>query len=282
MNSHYFAQYLLNEGAVPSGDMEELLGKAMDSEPGLAVRALWQKEAVAADFAGLEQMKDEDFEAAVQERNLLTKSQIRNLREAVIGESLRFAEILLREGRMDFAALEKEFSGYDKVAQQPVLTAVEKQISEEIEAEAAGYGEFTDVFVLSLIRFMRIPAVVMPTIFEMQPRHQYYSVSQRIYGDVNISGAMMADEQVCMELAARYSQEKISKMDAFTVDCLAEFLNVMTGLFAVKLAKRDLDVDLETPRWAENPKMNGNKQISLSIMTGIGSLELVLATDEMF
>jgi CheY-specific phosphatase CheX len=282
MNSHYFAQYLLNEGTVSAGEMEKLLGKAMDREPGLAVRALRQEDVRAEQLKGLDGFTEQAFEAAVRERKILTDIQIKNLQEAVTGESLSFAQVLLDQGRLDFAELEKQFTGYDSAAGQPVFVAVGQQVPADLEQEKADYSEYTKTCLAALMRFIKTPAVIMPQPFKLEPRHQYYAFSQRILGEMEIVGAIRANEQICMEIAHRYSHEAVKKVDSYTIDCIEEFLNVMTGLFAVKLAKRDMEIDLETPRWSDHAMMQGSHQLSLMVMTGIGPLELLMATDEIF
>ena len=60
-------------------------------------------------------------------------------------------------------------------------------------------------------------------------------VSQRMSGDVSMVGGILAEDKVFLELARRYSHEKLDSVDLLAIDCVGEFLNVMTGLFAVEL-----------------------------------------------
>ena len=64
------------------------------------------------------------------------------------------------------------------------------------------------------------------------------------------------------------------------IDCVGEFLNVMTGLFAVELGKRELDVDLEMPHWEKNLQPEAAKLLQLSLLTPVGTFQLILSADE--
>ena len=221
-----------------------------------------------------------DFAAAAQEKGLLTKSQVRNLSQAVTGESLCFAQTLLDEGRMDYERLAGLFADYREVPVDPLKEAVARLADSSLDTELEYYNAYVEIFMRSLIRFMDTPAVI--NVFEpfvgsdMQTR----IVSQRLSGGLSMVTGLYAEERVFLELACRYSRENMAVVDEMAVDSITEFLNVMNGLFAVDLAKRQLDVDLELPRDAKNQKPVGNHQLELRIDTGFGSFVLVLASDE--
>ena len=76
------------------------------------------------------------------------------------------------------------------------------------------------------------------------------------------------------------NREEIDDADEMAEDSISEFLNVVNGLFVVDLGKRDLDLDLETPRVRKNKHPMGSRQLQLCVDTGFGSFELVMAADE--
>ena len=105
-------------------------------------------------------------------------------------------------------------------------------------------------------------------------------VSQRMSGDVSMVGGILAEDKVFLELARRYSHEKLDSVDLLAIDCVGEFLNVMTGLFAVELGKRELDVDLEMPHWEKNLQPEAAMLLQLSLLTPVGTFQLILSADE--
>ena len=87
-------------------------------------------------------------------------------------------------------------------------------------------------------------------------------------------------QDVFVEMARRYSHEDLHSVDEMATDSLGEFLNVVNGLFAVDMARQDLEIDLGMPRVEENVLPTGNRQLLLHVCTAFGSFALVIAADE--
>ena len=280
MSSCYFAQYLLNTGFLEEDQLLPLLYRAADAVPGTALLALSQGLMTAAQVASVDCADDETFAVRAQERGLLTKSQLMNMHQAAPGRDVRFAQVLLDSQLMDYAQLEEAFHKCETAEPNPVTAAVHMVKIEEIRQDMAFYGEYVDAFFRSLLRFMDTDAVVLPENTLLHVAEETYAVSQRLSGDLNIAAGIMAEERVFLEMARRYSHEEIHEVDELAVDSIAEFLNVMNGLFVVNLSKREMDIDLEMPRSACNIRPDGSHQLMLRVFTDFGSFLLVLATDE--
>ena len=280
MSSCYFAQYLLNAGFLAEDQLLPLLRQATDAVPGTPLLALHQGIMTAAQIASVGSGSDEEFAVRAQERGLLTKSQLVNMHQAIAGRDACFAQVLLDSQLVDYAKLEHAFRQCELAEPNPVVAAVESARIHEIGQDMAFYGEYVDAFFRSLLRFMDTDAVVVPESTLLHIAEETYAVSQRLSGDLNLAAGIMADERVFLEMARRYSHEDIELVDDLAVDSIAEFLNVMNGLFAVNLSQRDMDVDLEMPRSACNVRPDGSHQLMLRVFTDFGSFVLVLATDE--
>lgn len=280
MSNCYFAQYLLNEGILQEKQLLPLLHKAMVAVPGTPVLALYQGIMTASQIVSLESSNDEDFAVKAQEKGLLTKSQLLNMHQAIIGRDVRFAQVLLDEQLMDYEGLSQALQQSDGLEPNPVVAAIQSVKIDEIGTDMEFYGEYVNAFFRSLLRFMDTNAVVVPEKTLFHNAEETYAVSQRLSGDLSLAAGIMAQENVFLEMARRYSHEDIPLMDDLAVDSIAEFLNVMNGLFAVNLSKRDMDVDLEMPRSACNVHPDGSHQLLLRVFTDFGSFVLILAMDE--
>lgn len=164
---------------------------------------------------------------------------------------------------------------------RPVYTAV-KQASHgvvPITGLCDSYSEYAELFISSLHDLVRTTAVVVGSATEPLPEPSY-GVSQRITGAVNIACGLIATEDVFLEIASRYSGESCTEVDELAIDAVTEYINVINGLFAIDLAKRDLDTELELPTWKKNAIANANGQLQLKIATAYGDFYLVLAVDE--
>jgi CheY-specific phosphatase CheX len=279
MNSQYFAQYLLNTGMLSGDEVKGMLMKSMSCKPKLPLLAMYQGLVTARQLTDLG-VETAAFAAAAQEKGLLTKSQVQNLSQAVTGESLRFAQALLDAGRMDYVRLAELFADYREAPVRPLKEAVARLADGSLDKELEYYNAYVEIFMRSLIRFMDTPAVI--NVFEslLDSDEQTRIVSQRLSGDLSMVTGLFAADDTFVEMARRYSREDIQEVDELAVDSITEFLNVMNGLYAIDLAKRQMDVDLELPRAAKNQKPVGSHQLELRIDTGFGSFVLVLATDE--
>ncbi|MBP5199333.1 MAG: chemotaxis protein CheX [Schwartzia sp.] len=283
MNSLYFAQYLVNEGAITRQETKDLLREAEQAEPGLAVVALAEGAVSASKLADLMPFEKESFPKLAVAEGLLFASQVEKLQEARLTDGLRMAQALLDSGKMDFMELGRHLAVCGGVEGSPIKEAVRQiaEQNEELAAEKEAYADFSELFMRSLMRFMDTPAVVSfgAPDFE-EAMFASHTVSQRLSGSVSFVSGIYAGDKVFVEMARRYSHEEIEEADEMAEDSVAEFLNVVNGLFVVDLGKRDLDLDMEAPRIGKNTRPMGSKQLQLCIDTGFGSFSLVLAADE--
>ena len=284
MNSLYFAQYLVNEGAIAEREAKELLKEAEKTTPGLAVVALAEGAVSASKLAELMPFEKDAFSKLAVAEGLLFASQVEKLQEARSTDGLKTAQALLDSGKMDFMELGRRMAFCGSLDGSPFKEAVRRIIEEQHEdlaEEKEIYADFTELFMRSLMRFMDTPAIVNfcePECEEVL--FASHTVSQRLSGSVSFVSGVYASDKVFIEMAQRYSHELIDEADEMAEDSVSEFLNVVNGLFVVDLGKRDYDLDLDTPRVGKNTKPMGSRQLQLCIDTGFGSFALVLASDE--
>ena len=109
---------------------------------------------------------------------------------------------------------------------------------------------------------------------------QNYAVSLCMDGDIHFVSGFIAGESVFLELARRYSKMPLTEVDDLAADSMMEFLNVVHGLFAIVLAKENVDCELQLARWAKNVIPQGSHQQLVTVRTDCGVLQVVMATDE--
>ena len=282
MNNLYFAQYLVNENVLSPQEAKEYLKTCEETEPGIAVVALAEGAVSASKLAELVPFEKEAFPKLAVAEGVLFPSQLEKLQEVRSLDGLRLAQALLDNGKMDFIELGKQMAACGAEDGSPIKEAVRRLVegNEELTAEAESYAEFTELFMRSFMRFMDTTAVVNFCEPEYEGMFASHIISQRLSGEISFVSGIYASDKVFVEMAQRYSREKIDDADELAEDSIAEFLNVVNGLFVVDLGKRDLDLDLEAPRIGKNKHPMGSRQLQLCIDTGFGSFELVMAADE--
>ena len=184
--------------------------------------------------------------------------------------------------RKSFEAVEAASGSQPVPDEHPVMTAVQKAAGKELLLEAEVYGEYMELFMKSLMEFLEGPAVIETR--AVQPDEMgdiFYAVSQRMDGDVSFVSGIMAEDREFAELASRYSEETFdSARDEVAVDSLEEFLNVVNGVFSIREAAKNEDIDLEVPRHGKLMNPNGNQQLILRVHADFGAFYVVLSSDE--
>ena len=283
MNSLYFAQFLVNEGSLAPQEIRDLVRQCDTTEPGLAVVALAEGAVPASKLAELAPFEKDAFPKLAVTDGLLFASQVEKLQEVPATGGLKLAQALLDSGKMDFVELGRHMAACGAAEGSPIKDAVRRlaEENEDLAAEAETYAEFTELFMRSLMHFMDTSAVINSCEPEHESMYASHTVSQRLTGMVSLVSGIYASDKVFADMAQRYSRERIDEADEMAEDSVAEFLNVVNGLFVVDLGKRDFDLDLEIPRIGKNTHPMGSHQLRLCVDTGFGSFALVLAVDEL-
>ena len=281
MPSQYLAQYLLNTGVLGSETVRQLLVKASRRKPQLPVLAMQQKLLKAGqleEFTGLSTAK---FKAAVEEKGLLTKAQVKNLQDMPANDDWRFAQVMLDKKVAGYTELEKLITEW-RLSAGPLQEAVARAAGQEVEKELGDYSDYVGVFVHTFTRFMGGQTVIEPDQQAAVPKaaERTHMVSQRLSGDRAFVVGIVAQDDAFLELARQYSREELPWLNPLAEDSMEEFLNVVNGLYAVELAKRDLEIDLELPHTVKNTLPMGNLQLSMRLSSAFGDFLLVLSSDE--
>lgn len=247
MANRYFVQYLLNIGALSSKEVLELLPKLKAVKPEQDVLTLTGEQA-----------------------------------KAVPDSDVCFAQLLLDEGRLDIKGLEEHLANYAKAEEQvnPVVEAVlNRADNPEDKAGLEEFGKYVEMFIMSLHRFMDTEAVILPESPEPVDK-QGWLVSQSLNGGVVLTAGIKADTEIFLELGRRFSGEELTEIDDLAIDCIAEFLNVLNGLYIVNLSQLDMDVDLGEPHSAEDGIPEAMNMHVFTVATEFGSFVLYIAESE--
>lgn len=281
MANRYFVQYLLNVGVISSSEAVDLLPRLSEVRPSLPLLALTSGLVTAGQMEGLTVADSAVFAEEAKEKKLLTASQVDNLLSVIPEADVCFAQLLLDSGKVDLSKLEQIISDYQKLEEQenPVFTAVYNRTGSPADDPVFEiYGKYAEMFILSTQRFINTEAVILPE--EPVVEHDGVLVSQGLSGGMELTAGVKAVPEVFLELGRRYSGEELDEIDELAIDCVAEFLNVLNGLYIVNLSQLDLDVDLEEPHSSENTVPEATKLVAFRIATEFGTFVLYMAEDE--
>lgn len=187
---------------------------------------------------------------------------------------------LLRQ--RSFEAVEAAAGSLPAGDDHPVITAVQRAAGDELLLEVEPYSKYMELFMSSLMDFLGAPAAIdTEPVPADESKDIFYAVSQRMNGDLSIVSGIMAERDEFTELAARYSEEEITGPESdIAIDSLEEFLNVVNGVFSIREAREDREVDLEVPRSGKLMNPTGNQQLVLRVYADFGIFYVVLSSDE--
>ena len=279
MGNRYFSQYLLNAGVLDAGNISDVMPKSAHAVPQLHILAMQQH--LLSESQVKELSTADDVVKTLEEAKMLSDAQIESLKNTVPGRDARVAQTLLDEHIADLKTIERCFREYDNDELHPIKDAVKKIVSkyEEMNPVADIYGEYTEMFVGALQRFMDTDAVVLTEATDLDFAGTRI-VSQSMGGQLSVAVAVLAKNQMFLEMARRYSGEDLTELDELAEDSLAEFINVLNGLYIVNLSGRDLDMDLDMPRGGQDVGPTASNMIAMRIVTDFGSFVIYLAEDE--
>ena len=281
MGNRYFVQYLLNVGALKADEVLELMTKASKAEPGLPLLAMRKGLLSSAQLSEMNISDEAAFAEEAKDRKLLTVAQIDTLKNEAASSDACFGQALLDAGLADYAKLEALFSEADEAeeAESPVYAAVMSRAGDDDAHLYEIYGKYADMFISSVQRFMNTDAVLLPG-EAMLDADGTHLVSQSLGGGLVLTPGVMAKNEVFLEMGRRYSGEELEEIGDLAVDCVAEFINVLNGLYIVNLSQLDMDVDLGEPKDAENVLPMATNMLALNVGTEFGSFVLYMAQDE--
>lgn len=279
MGNRYFSQYLLNEGVLDSSSISDVLPKSAHAVPQLYLLAIQQH--LLSESQIEELAAAGDAAEALVAGKMLTEAQTESLKSTVPGRDACIAQTLLDEKVTDIKTIDRCFQEYDRAEVCPIRDAVKKIISkhEDMNLVEDLYGEYTEMFVGALQRFMDTDAVVLSEATDLNTKGTRI-VSQSMGGQMSLAVAVMADEKVFLEMANRYSGEELTELDELAEDSLAEYINVLNGLYIVNLSGKDFDMDLDMPRSGQDANPVASNMIAMRVATEFGSFVVYLAEDE--
>lgn len=281
MGNRYFFQYLLNEGILSTDEAKCLLSKLTDIKPTLPVKALVKGLVTAGQIEAIKAADDADFAKLAKERHLLTAPQLETLQKGMPSRDACVAQCLLDDGKMEYETLQKHLAGYAEKSKKenPVVTAVMGRASNLDEhPEFEPMAKYAEMFVMSVHRFIGTDAVILHDVPEI-PKHGWL-VSQSLNGGVILTAGVKAADEEFLELGRRFSDEELTEIDELAVDCVAEFLNEINGLYIVNLSHQDMDVDLGEPRSGEDALPEANGLQAFTVATEFGDILLCMADSE--
>jgi CheY-specific phosphatase CheX len=287
MISQFFAQYILNQGLLTPGQVQEALESKRAAQVKLGILAINQGFLTAVQVEEIHKLQytiDKRFGEIALDEGYLSEEQLIILLDTQGNGYLNFGQTLVDKGFLTLEQLEQTLAEYKRdnnVAKQPDLALVKESIHTQLNLLKADknielYCDYIALFLRSIVRFLDTSPLLVATAADEQQQNRW-SVSQSMTGDITLHSSFSADDGVLLELARRYSGEEFNEMNELALDSAGEFLNVTNGLFCINLSNLGLDLDLHPQMFARDDDFGARPQYAVAIDTSFGRINLVVA-----
>ncbi len=291
MFNQYFGNYLLKKNVLTSEQLEEIytLQKSVHVKIGdIAVNIGLLSPSQVREIHELQKNKDKRFGEIAIELDYLTDEQVESLLMTQRQGNLQFEETIVNNKYLTLAQLEKALSQFKKDNQ---LSDKELNILKQgnidnivrtlINFNASTYNEafykYTILLIKNIIRFLNEKPYIKK---EKHPTKHLakYLVKQQIKGKYRIHTGIEADENIFINLATNYAQEKLTKLDEFTKDSLREFLNVNNGIFLMNLSKQNIELHMTPPQFHQKKHIKKSHTYIIPIYLKKGEIHLIISS----
>lgn len=256
MFHQYFGRYLLNNELLSPEQLSDVLTLERSVRPKLGVLAIDAGLMTAAQVAQVHQLQhtmDKKFGEIAVERGCLTVGQLEELLATQQSKRLSLSQAIIDKGYLSLAQLESALDNYKKESNltPSQLEALQKAdfdgfVRAFLDFSAAGTKanilyNYVALMLRNIVRFVGEE----PVIGSDDSKVEGWMVSQEMNGTLNLFTSLILGEQPLLKMAQSYSGEPISEVNAFSQDCVAEFLNETNGIFTVNMSDNGLELDLQ-------------------------------------
>ena len=285
MFSQYFGQYLLNKSLLTAEQLSEAISYERTASPKLGVLAIDAGFMTAAQVEKvhfLQHSLDKKFGEIAVDKGYMSVGQLDDLLRSQKSKRLNLSQVIVDKGYLSLMQLESVLAKYneDNKLTQVQINALEDNDFDKIARMYLNFstaGAEADLLyayaALAMRCFLRILGE-KPVIDATVPQRRL--ITQSMAGECKLFTGMTMDDSCLLQIARRYSGEDLATVDELSIDCVAEFLNEINGLFTVNMSDMGIEFNLQPPNMPEN-KMPADNSYHFSIVTSCGAVGLHLA-----
>lgn len=293
MFSQYFGQYLLNKGVLTAEQLMDSLEMAQSVRVKLGVLAMNSGMLTAAqveEIHELQRSKDKRFGEIAEEKGYVTTEQIQKLLTLQSSQQLHLSQAILDKGYLTLAQMQQVLEEYKRDNRlfpengQTITTeAMDAMLAAALQFPDAGeekewYANYTALFVRNMVRFLdEVPLAGPGVAFErLDVADNLWIITQQVSCNKQMVTGLLLDDSSLLEIARRYSQEDLTVIDELAKDSVAEFLNLVNGIYCVNASDQGLELDLKIPCTGKGGTLQYTKGYRIPVTLRLGKIELII------
>lgn len=289
MFAQLFGKHLVNKGILTEAECEDAIKKHFSRRVKIGTIAIAEgllTEQQAEEIHRKQKQTDKLFGEIAVEEHLLTEQQVTELLEKQGNPYLQFLEILLETQKISISEIEKAFVEFQKehgFSQEDMQALKQDNFEKLVPIYAFSSKPYVTELVTLVLR--TINRFVSRDFYIGKIRHvdqMDYKVlaGQELTGDHTIALGVMStkEEEAFLKIASSSTKENYTSINEDVLDAACEFINCCNGLFASKMSKKDVELDMEPVYAFQNQEIYGEAHI-LPIYIEGKEVDLVIAVD---
>lgn len=290
MLNQYFGQYLLNQKKITADQLVEVMDYERSARVKLGVLAInagFMTAEQVENVHQLQRVKDQRFGELAVGQGYLTYAQLEDLLENQHSRHLGLSQVLVDKGYLTLTQLEETLAKYkadnqiSKEQAEIVMEDTDQASKMILDFSADGaqgeiYQDYIGLLQRNIVRFLD----ATPLLGKNQPvgeQNSQWLIYQSIAGEVSLFTGLAMDDATLLAIARHYSGETLTEIDELAKDSVAEFLNMVNGIFCVNASNRGMELDLQLQKIVHNqmPKIKGGYDIPITL--SFGKINVLLA-----
>lgn len=288
MFSQYFGHYLLNRELITREQLADVLEFQQSVHVKFGVIAVdkgFMTPLQVVEVHEKQKQMDKRFGEIAVELGYLTNEQVESLVSAQKQNHLFLAQALVDRGYMTIEQFGSALNDYKKenslsddqfkaIKNGSIESLVENILDTKDSVNKNTYGKYLSLFVKNMIRF--IDDQVYLEMADGDAQQGKWLVHQEILGEFPLFTGISANEEVFLQIASIYAEEKLTEVDELAKASVSEFLNLHNGIYLVNMSNSGIELNMKPQEVIENVIVAGELLI-VTVHTSKGSFQLILS-----
>lgn len=249
-----FGDYLVKSGKLSNSQLKEISNSQGKIRVKLGLIGVSEKiltEKQAEEINRKQAVLDKRFGDIAIELGYLTGEQLSHLLDLQGNAYMVFCQLITDKGFMELADIDQAFADYmNELNVKPEDYAGFKADDIDVITPYFVPGDDSNIAQLVAVAVRTINRLVSTDIsIEAGTLVEEYSSSNYAYQELNGDYGFVTcfDGEGIIKIASAYAHEEFETIDADTLDSVAEFINIINGLFATALSYNKINIDMAPP-----------------------------------
>lgn len=268
MFGQYFGNYLVEKNKISQAQLNIVMEDQHNSSAKLGLIAVAEKLLTtkqADDVNELQKQMDKRFGDIAIEKGYLLAEEVNHLLNMQGNPYLKFIQTLTNhnfltlneiEGTLD--SFKKDYNLTDSDLDALKSGDIDRIIPIFVDIDIPVIGECISLAIRNVVRFINSNLLLKKAY--MTKAYSFGSLScQRMIGDHSIFVGFACKDKELLEIANPFAKEVFTEMDEDSYDSICEFINCSNGLFASKLSKENVHIDMTPPLFYSDKEIASQK-----------------------